>query len=1165
MGIETLLMMIPKGGKYARSVVNFVNKAPENWGKFKTAIQQIEGYLKQGNLKLDGKQKTIFESNKNILKNHEKVTKKVEVPPPVKKDPFLGWNPKILEGGKKPTYTKEMEAIDEQLDALAFGGTKYERLSTPQKAEIFKKLQEKMKQLINKGMKEEELLEKMMAKGMKEDLTTLSLSKINKKSQNLQKRIREISEDPNIKGTVTEGPKADMIKALYDSENAALTKARHVITKRNSEFKYGKKYPVLDPENDAFIILRLDEIGNPIKISRFTGRFSATKDTKTGDLSRQEGTQWWDTWDAEKNQMRKKGTEVWHNTTNEEGKIIMSNPDYNPKVLRDDQGIGGTMDIWRKLYDKEISIKDLSNKGFKLKDIDMLVKGREAKKYLDAQEAAETGLGTGIKMHERTKTNEISNIMEDLYFSGDDIYKMSIKEWVTKIPEHFAEGGRTGFHRGSLRHQKEHDYQAYEDEGNFMKYLMLSGDRAKMSSPEHWINRLVNPNMKVLQARDDFETWQKERFMYGEHKEPLMTSELDKKINSWIKELFAKEKADGTEGLATGGRAEFDEGGGISGFLKKKVHKYTPEGRDEAIAEWLESKGIDLTVEEWRAKSLKEKLYLKFWRGQMWMPEMEKGTDYASGGAIPGFATGGISNLFRERQGYRGGELITGGVKLVKGARWLIKQLKSVLDDMIYGSGDVKSIFSKMPEAEKVIIFKQTEAAIKSLESGGPIPDEILTNLRNDARFKGLTVSKTADKDFIEIQEVVLGKLPKGKGEIIEGKAVEKVDLSKYTDKDLNALVAEDKKILAEANKLSQAGTNYGRVTEIEARRKEINEILEAAQKVPESGYSNFKADLALEKQATIGTGEKLLKGTVVDEKVELFAFMGELPKELQHKVALLPIEQQLPLLRKFKKAFDAYKAGDKEAGVDVLQKQLLEEFIPKGKSHATGGLIDGYATGGVSNLFRQRQGFRTGNIAKLPEFLKFVEGLLIKASNEIRQGIGKWKGLTTSQKVVQHDNLTKLATEFQKTKKFDVRINEYTGIDAEKAFVEAQAKVKPVKKTRTMDDLVEDAYQEVFYQKPRSGDYKYDADVLATEIAYKGGKIYDDLAAVEKAGIYDLAYKRVIKDLKFNMDRNKILKDVEQKMKLSDFDITGKKGNAEGGLIPGYATGGVSNLFRSR
>ena len=75
MGIETLLMMIPKGGKYAKSVVNFVHKVPQNWAKFKSAIQQIENILKQGKLRLDGKQKTNFEANKNILKIHEKVVK----------------------------------------------------------------------------------------------------------------------------------------------------------------------------------------------------------------------------------------------------------------------------------------------------------------------------------------------------------------------------------------------------------------------------------------------------------------------------------------------------------------------------------------------------------------------------------------------------------------------------------------------------------------------------------------------------------------------------------------------------------------------------------------------------------------------------------------------------------------------------------------------------------------------------------------------------------------------------------------------------------------------------------------------------------------------------------------------------------------------------------
>jgi len=164
------------------------------------------------------------------------------------------------------------------------------------------------------------------------------------------------------------------------------------------------------------------------------------------------------------------------------------------------------------------------------------------------------------------------------------------------------------------------------------------------------------------------------------------------------------------------------------------------------------------------------------------------------------------------------------------------------------------------------------------------------------------------------------------------------------------------------------------------------------------------------------------------------------------------------------------------------------------------------------------------------------------------------------------------------------------------------------------MDDLVEQAYEEIKGGSGFSGDYKYDADILASEIATTGGKIYDDLAAVEKAGIYDLAYKRVIRDLKAKMDFKKDLKDVEQKIELQMFDPKGKKGNAtggrigfgsgngifgkeikwenlnedqkkwlrenqhmhnvpippeeekaSGGLIPGYATGGVSNLFRSR
>ena len=61
-----------------------------------------------------------------------------------------------------------------------------------------------------------------------------------------------------------------------------------------------------------------------------------------------------------------------------------------------------------------------------------------------------------------------------------------------------------------------------------------------------------------------------------------------------------------------------------------------------------------------------------------------------------------------------------------------------------------------------------------------------------------------------------------------------KVDLSKYDDEALNRLVDEDIMLRGEADTLSDFGKDYGRVKEIEKRRKEIREILEAAQKNPE-------------------------------------------------------------------------------------------------------------------------------------------------------------------------------------------------------------------------------------------------------------------------------------------------------------------------------------------
>ena len=184
----------------------------------------------------------------------------------------------------------------------------------------------------------------------------------------------------------------------------------------------------------------------------------------------------------------------------------------------------------------------------------------------------------------------------------------------------------------------------------------------------------------------------------------------------------------------------------------------------------------------------------------------------------------------------------------------------------------------------------------------------------------------------------------------------------------------------------------------------------------------------------------------------------------------------------------------------------------------------------------------------------KFIEKLFIKASNDIRLGRGKWKGLDQKQRIVQHDNLTKKVTEFQKTGKLPEGTEQYFDVNPNEAFAAASKKVK---KTGPLvsDDVLAKAYDEVFYQKPASGDYKYDADVLSDSIAEQLGKeSLDDFSQVQQTEIYNRALRRVTDDLK--MKRN--LKDVEQKIELQMFDPKDRKPNAEGGITrAGFPFGG--------
>ena len=213
----------------------------------------------------------------------------------------------------------------------------------------------------------------------------------------------------------------------------------------------------------------------------------------------------------------------------------------------------------------------------------------------------------------------------------------------------------------------------------------------------------------------------------------------------------------------------------------------------------------------------------------------------------------------------------------------------------------------------------------------------------------------------------------------------------------------------------------------------------------------------------------------------------------------------------------------------------------------------------------------------------KFIEKLFIKASNDIRLGRGKWKGLDQKQIAVQHDNLTKMVEKWQKTKTLPEGAEQYFGVDAKKAFAGATKKVKKdrvatadeleeyretldptgeayiveegmtvghldglVKEhnaymddmyrqykrgdldkyvkpevlaeqksrfQKNMNEVMDEAYDEVFYQKPSSGDYKYDADVLTDsmeEVWKKNRGPSAEFTDSQRMDAYNMALKRV-------------------------------------------------------
>ena len=80
-------------------------------------------------------------------------------------------------------------------------------------------------------------------------------------------------------------------------------------------------------------------------------------------------------------------------------------------------------------------------------------------------------------------------------------------------------------------------------------------------------------------------------------------------------------------------------------------------------------------------------------------------------------------------------------------------------------------------------------------------------------------------------------------------------------------------------------------------------------------------------------------------------------------------------------------------------------------------------------------------------------------------------------------------------------------------------------------------------------GDIKYNAELLADQLAEDAGVVYADLGHLEQTKFYGTAYDYLAAEMGKHLLQKRMMKDIGQKMVLSDFSIKGRKPNASGGL----------------
>ena len=88
------------------------------------------------------------------------------------------------------------------------------------------------------------------------------------------------------------------------------------------------------------------------------------------------------------------------------------------------------------------------------------------------------------------------------------------------------------------------------------------------------------------------------------------------------------------------------------------------------------------------------------------------------------------------------------GGALVKGGRWFLKSLYDTKKQLMQ---------LDIPLSQKKELMKQADDAIKQIEGGAPIPEQIIQHIRKDPKFKSVSQGPRAtDPDLAEMEEVIL-------------------------------------------------------------------------------------------------------------------------------------------------------------------------------------------------------------------------------------------------------------------------------------------------------------------------------------------------------------------------------------------------------------------------